>query len=397
MALSCRGFKCGAVHAGIKKKPGVLDLAIIACDRPATAAAVFTRNKVVAAPVVLSRRALKKSGGVVRAVVVNSGNANACTGTAGMADARRMASHTAAALGVPPGEVLVASTGVIGAPLPMVKIDAGVDALAPGLRARGFEDFAAGILTTDKRAKTARRTVTIGGKRVTLIGCTKGAGMIAPNMATTLSFVLTDAHVGAAPLRAMLGRAADLTYNAITVDGDTSTNDMILVMASGAAGNRAPRGADARRFEEALTALLDDLASQLMRDGEGVHHVVRVRVEGARSQRGAALMARSIATSPLVKTAIAGGDPNWGRILAAAGYAGAPMNPARARLWIGDVLVVDSGIGVPGADLEARAAAVMQKPAYELRLDLGQGKGAAACLACDLSHEYVSINADYRS
>lgn len=396
MAISCRGFICGARHSGIKAD-GALDLAMIASERPATAAAVFTRNKVAAAPVVVSRRALARSDGRARAVVVNSGNANACTGDAGIRDARRMVAVASEALDAPRDQVLVASTGVIGAPLPMERIEPGIAELAGSLAARGFEAFAEGILTTDKRAKVGRRTVTLGGNRVTLIGCTKGAGMIAPNMATTLSFVLTDARVGAGALQEMLGRATDATYNTITVDGDTSTNDMILAMASGAAGNRSARGADARRLEEALTELLDDLAHQLMRDGEGVHHVVTVRVTGARSERAARAMARSIATSPLVKTAIAGRDPNWGRILAAAGYAGVPMNPTRARLSIGDVVIVDGGVAADGIRAERRAAEVMKREAYDMVLDLEQGDGEARCLACDLSHDYVSINADYRS
>jgi len=333
----------------------------------------------------------------VRAVVVNSGNANACTGPDGLADARSMVGLTAAALSAARTEVLVASTGVIGHRLPMDKIEPGIAQLVPSLEAGGFEAFADGILTTDRARKVARRTVRAGSEKVTLIGCTKGAGMIAPNMATTLSFVLTDAVISPTELDDALRAATAVTYNAIVVDGDTSTNDMILVMASGATGGRSLRGTAARAFQGALTELLDDLARQLMRGGEGVHHVVTVRVRGARSETAARQIARSIAISPLVKTAIAGGDPNWGRILCAAGYAGPAFDPARVALHIGDVPVVKGGQGVGGAATEKRAAAVMSRPEYELVLDLGQGRAESRYLACDLSHEYVSINADYRS
>lgn len=397
MPSTCRGFRFGALSAGIKKKAGALDLAMIVADEPATAAAVFTSNRIKAAPVLVSRAALRRNGGRARAVVVNSGNANACTGPAGLADARQMASTAAAALDSGRSDVLVASTGVIGAPLPMARVTTGIDSLVTRLTRNGFNAFADGILTTDRGRKIASRTVKLGGQRITLLGCTKGAGMIAPNMATTLSFVVTDARIGAGALRDALAEATRATYNAIIVDGDTSTNDMILVMASGAAANSAARGRDARRFTGILTELLDDLAHQLMRDGEGVHHVVTVRVRGARNQHAAERVARSIATSPLVKTAISGCDPNWGRILCAAGYAGPPIAPDRLELHIGDVPVVRAGQAVDDPRTEARAAAVMKAPAYEVLLDLHQGRSEARYLACDLSHEYVSINADYRS
>ncbi len=396
MKLTCRGFRSGAIRAGIKAS-GAPDLAMIACEQPASAAAVFTRNRVAAAPVLVSRAALRRGSGRVRAVVVNSGNANACTGPDGLADARNMVGLTAAALSAARTEVLVASTGVIGHRLPMDKIEPGIAQLVPSLEAGGFEAFADGILTTDRARKVARRTVRAGGEKVTLIGCTKGAGMIAPNMATTLSFVLTDAVISPTELDDALRAATAVTYNAIVVNGDTLTNDMILVMASGATGGRSLRGTAARAFAGALTELLDDLARQLMRGGEGVHHVVTVRVRGARSETAARQIARSIAISPLVKTAIAGGDPNWGRILCAAGYAGPAFDPSRVALHIGDVPVVQSGQGVGGAATEKRAAAVMARPEYELVLDLGQGRAESRYLACDLSHEYVSINADYRS
>ena len=387
------GFRFAGVVAGIKKKGGK-DVGLIAADAPASCAAVFTGNRVKAAPVLLSAAHLRAARGRVRGVVVNSGNANACTGKAGTADARTMAATAAAAIGARPGELLVASTGVIGQPLPIAKVRAGIGTAGAALTADGFADFADAILTTDRGPKVASRTVSLGRTPVTLVGCTKGAGMIAPNMATTLSFVCTDAAIAPAALARATRAAVAPTYNAIIVDGDTSTNDTLAVLASGAG---APVGARHQAaFTAALTELLADLATQLMRDGEGVHHVVTVEVAGAASERAAAAVARRIATSPLVKTAIAGGDPNWGRVLCAIGNAGVAIDPDRLGLRIGPVEVVRRGALAPGYD-EARAAAVMQTPAYTIRADLGAGRARAQVLACDLSHEYVSINADYRS
>ena len=300
-------------------------------------------------------------------------------------------------LGIDNRHVIVSSTGVIGVPLPLGKIDAGIDRAVAGLSKNGFPGFADAILTTDKRAKKARRVVTIGGVKLTLLGCTKGAGMIAPNMATTLTFVASDARIGHAALTEALAGATECTFNAMTVDGDTSTNDMILVMANGAAGSASLRGAAALRYAAALTELLRELAHALMRDGEGVHHVVTVRVRGARSQKAARKVAREIANSSLVKTAIAGCDPNWGRFLAVAGNAGVPLAAHKLALRLDNVVIARAGVGLGGARLEKQAAAVMRKPSYELVLDLNAGNAEAAFLACDLSHEYVTINADYRT
>jgi glutamate N-acetyltransferase/amino-acid N-acetyltransferase len=388
------GFRFAGVAAGVKKKGGK-DVGLIACDAPVAAAAVFTGNRVKAAPVLLSAAHLRASRGRLRGVVVNSGNANACTGPAGAADARTMAAAGAAAIGGKPGEQLVASTGVIGQPLPIDRVTAGIAAAGAALSADGFADFADAILTTDRGPKVARRTVKLGRTAVTLVGCTKGAGMIAPNMATTLSFVCTDAAIAPALLARATRAAVGPTYNSLIVDGDTSTNDTLAVLASGAAGP-ALSGRAVAGFTAALTELLADLATQLIRDGEGVHHVVTIDVRGAASDRAAAAVARRIATSPLVKTAIAGGDPNWGRVLCAIGNAGVPIDPTRLGLSIGGVAVVKRGAVAPGYD-EAAAAAVMQTPAYTITADLGGGKARARVLACDLSHEYVSINADYRS
>ena len=392
--MKVAGFRFAGVAAGVKKKGGK-DVGLIACDAPVAAAAVFTGNRVKAAPVLLSAAHLRASRGRLRGVVVNSGNANACTGPAGAADARTMAAAGAAAIGGKPGEQLVASTGVIGQPLPIDRVTAGIAAAGAALSPDGFADFADAILTTDRGPKVARRTVKLGRTAVTLVGCTKGAGMIAPNMATTLSFVCTDAAIAPALLARATRAAVGPTYNSLIVDGDTSTNDTLAVLASGAAGP-ALSGRAVAGFTAALTELLADLATQLIRDGEGVHHVVTIDVRGAASDRAAAAVARRIATSPLVKTAIAGGDPNWGRVLCAIGNAGVPIDPTRLGLSIGGVAVVKRGAVAPGYD-EAAAAAVMQTPAYTITADLGGGKARARVLACDLSHEYVSINADYRS
>jgi glutamate N-acetyltransferase/amino-acid N-acetyltransferase len=392
--LSCPGFRFAGASGGIKKKSG-LDVGLIVADRLATAAAVFTQNRVKAAPVLLSQKALRDSRGRVQTIVVNSGNANACTGAQGAADARAMARQAASIAGCAPAQVLVASTGVIGLPLPMERVTAGIKAAGSALRADGFAGFSEAILTTDRGPKTASRTVKIGRATATLIGCTKGAGMIAPNMATTLSFVTTDAALPTASLSRALRRAVEPTFNAIAVDGDTSTNDTLAILASGV-GAKVATARDLAKLTEALTDLLDDLAHQLMADGEGVHHVVTVRVRGASTDRAARAIALRIATSPLVKTAIAGGDPNWGRILCAVGNAGVPLRPDRIDLWIDDHQIVAAGQVAPGHD-EAQAAAIMKKPTYSLRVDLHGGSAEARYLACDLSHEYVSINADYRS
>jgi glutamate N-acetyltransferase/amino-acid N-acetyltransferase len=381
-------FRFAGVACGIKKKTGALDLGLLASERPATAAAVFTQNQVPAAPVQLSREVIG-GGGLIRAAVVNSGNANACTGARGLDDARAMQARTAAAIGCQPGEVIVASTGVIGEPLPMEALGAGIDAAAAAADDGSFDDFSKAILTTDRGPKIARRSA--GG--ATLAGCTKGAGMIAPDMATTLTFVASDAAIDRRDLDAALRAACAESFNAITIDGDTSTNDMILVVANGAAGPVNPGV-----FATALAELCDELATALIRDGEGVHHVVRVEVTGARDSGEARRIARTIALSPLVKTAIAGCDPNWGRFVAAAGNAGVALEADRIGLRIDDVDVVRGGVVVPDwADAEARAAEVMKRSEYTLRLDLGLGGAAAHYLACDLSHDYVRINADYRT
>jgi len=384
---ACPGFRFAGVAAGIKAD-GQPDVGLIATDGAASAAAVFTRNRVAAAPVELSRAILARTRGRVRGVVVNSGNANACTGPQGLRDARRMAALGREVCG---GPTLVASTGVIGRPLAMDRVDTGIRAASAALTPDGFARFAEAIMTTDKRPKLAAREVALGRRTVSLLGTTKGAGMIAPNMATTLTFVVTDAAVSPSALRKLVAAAVEGTYNAIAVDGDTSTNDTLAVLAGGT-GHASPR--ELRALGAALTDLLDELAHLLMSDGEGVHHVVAIDVRGARTHRDAQAVARRVAISPLVKTAIAGGDPNWGRILCAVGNAGIELRPDRIALAIGDVPVVRRGAAI--ADWSpAAVVAVMKRPAYTMTIDLGLGRATARYLACDLSHDYVTINADY--
>lgn len=397
LARGVAGFRFAGVAAGIKKKGG-RDVALLACDGVASTAAVFTQNRVKAAPVRLSQKHLAQSHGNVGAIVINSGNANACTGPSGDADARTMAEQTAYVLGLDRREILVCSTGVIGQALPMRAVSAGILSAAAQLRREGFSEFAEAILTTDKRAKTAVRRVKLGAATVTLLGCTKGAGMIMPNMATTLTFVATDVQIAPALLQAMTVAACEVTFNSIAVDGDTSTNDTLTVTASGQSKARvtSATSADGRALAAALTDLLADLATQLMSDGEGVHHVVRFNVTGAKSVADARTIARRIAISPLVKTAIAGGDPNWGRVLCAVGNAGVAIRPERLTLEIAGIATVADGELVLRWN-EKAAAKAMQSASYEISVGLGVGTHAASFLACDLTQGYVRINADYRS
>ncbi len=384
------GFRFAAVAAGIKKN-GNPDLGLIVADAPAAAAAVLTRNLVRAAPVEITRERLARARGRVSAILVNSGNANACTGAAGRAEAIRACAAVADALGIDARAMLPASTGVIGAILPGDKIVAAAPGLVAALRDDGAADFARAIMTTDQWRKVAVATFTARGKTATVLGIAKGAGMIHPDMATTLGFVVTDAAASAAELRRALVRATDATFNAISVDGDTSTNDTIVLAASGASGVRDPG-----KLERALTDVLGALGESIVRDGEGARHVVRIEVSGLATAADARRAARSIATSPLVKTAIHGRDANWGRILAAAGRSGARFDPSKARIEIGGVRIVDRGMPV-GKEAEARAAAVMAGPRYTLRASLGRGRGAAHYLTCDLGPDYVAVNANYRS
>jgi glutamate N-acetyltransferase/amino-acid N-acetyltransferase len=385
-----KGFLASGVRAGIRKKRP--DLGLIVAADGANAAAVFTKNRFQAAPVVLSKSALKSSGGRVKAVVVNAGCANAVTGRAGVDAAKKVRTRAAQLLACNANEIFLASTGVIGVVLPHKKVtDMLPDAVAR-LSSGGIDALSHAILTTDVGPKVAQATFTLGGKRGRIVGVAKGAGMIHPNMATMLGFVMTDAALDPATLQRALKTAVDGSFNSISVDGDTSTNDTVLLLASGALGNAK---ADTTDFQRALNAVCRDLAWMIVRDGEGATRVMEVVVRGARSERDARLAAHAVATSPLVKTALHGGDPNWGRILAALGRSGARFSVKRVSLAAGNVkLVVD---GEPAAYREKDAAKVFARERVPITLDLGGGNATAVVLSSDLGHDYVSLNADYRS
>jgi len=393
---TAKGFRAAGISAGIKPT-NKLDLALIVSDTPATAAAMFTLNKVQAAPVLVSKEHLASSGGVVRAVVVNSGCANACTGDLGMTDARTMAAETATLVGCPAEQVLVASTGVIGVNLPMDKLKSGIPQAFAALSIAHGSQAAQAIMTTDPFPKESCATVAVGGKTVTIGGMAKGSGMIGPDMvpsATMLAFVTTDAAVSQPLLHRALVEVVDNTFNAITVDGDTSTNDTVVFMANGASG--ATIGdAEYPAFVKALNAVCLELALGIVRGGEGATKLVTITVSGAASSAEARKTAKAIANSLLVKTAIHGGDPNWGRLLAVAGRAGVAFNADRAKVTIGStVLFAD---GRPYDDRAPEAAVYLKGSDIAVGVDLGAGTAASTVWTCDLSAEYVRINADYRT
>ena len=385
------GFLASGIRCGIRRdRP---DLALVVSEREAAAAAVFTRNRVRAAPVTLSRAALEASGGRARAVLANSGNANACTGAEGDRAARRSVESLAGLLEVPADRILVASTGVIGQRLPVEPlIDAlprAVKALSPGSAA----DAAEAILTTDTHRKECARRVDAAGGGYTIGGMAKGSGMIHPDLATTLAFVTTDAAIEPGALAAMLRRAADRSFNRLTVDGDTSTNDMIAVLANGASGVAA--AADAGRFEAALTEVLVELARAVARDGEGATRLITVRVTGAASEPDALAVARTIAGSLLVKTAVHGADANWGRIAAAAGRAGVALSPEALTVAINGLEVLCPGFVSDFSEEEASARLTADEVVLEV--DLAAGDAEATTWTCDLTAGYIEINADYRT
>jgi len=389
------GFTYAAMAAGIKKS-GKPDLALIVADQPARCSGTFTTNQVVAAPVTLTRERI--AGGYCQAILVNSGNANACTGAQGMADARRCGALAAAALGIPEELVAVASTGVIGVSLPMTRFEEQVPQLAGRLAADQGAAVAEAIRTTDAFPKVSSRQLQVGGETVRIFGLAKGAGMIHPNMATMLAFVMTDAAITGECLDGTLRAAVERTFNRITVDRDTSTNDTVLLLASGAATNPeiVAGSAAAGEFAAALEAVLLDLAKMIVRDGEGATKLVRIEVCGARSEGDALSVARSVATSALVKTAFFGADANWGRIIAAAGYAGVPVDQEKVRILFNDIPMVENGLGL-GAGQEAKATAVLKQAEFTVTVDLGLGSGRAYYYTSDLNYDYVKINADYRS
>jgi len=387
------GYAYSAVYAGIRAAEKN-DLALIVSGLPATAAAVFTQNRVQAAPVKLSRKHLKLSKGLVGAVLVNAGNANCATRT-GDAVAAATTKAAAKALRLPVPQVLPASTGVIGVELDPSKITRALPGLVEGLRPDRFDDVANAILTTDLVPKTAFGEVKLRRGTVRIAGMTKGSGMIHPQMATTLGFVMTDATIPLPALRAMLKRTVESSYNRLSVDGDTSTNDTLLLLANGASGVR-PDPQEMAEMEEAIAGVMQSLAKAIARDGEGAKKLITIHVAGAPTATAAARMARAIANSPLVKTAIAGSDPNWGRILSAAGNAGVAFDPARTDVHMQGVAVCKGGLAAPfsEADLKRR----LDDPDCEIRVTVrGKGKGSATFWTCDLTEGYIRINASYRT
>jgi glutamate N-acetyltransferase/amino-acid N-acetyltransferase len=388
------GFQAAGLAAGIKKHGG-LDLALIVADGPAQAAGVFTRNRVKAAPVLLCQRRLRS--GQARAILINSGNANACSGPQGKADARDLTRETARLLGIPAAAVLPASTGVIGQPLPVDRIKTALPELVARLRPEGLPEAAEAILTTDTRVKTAIIQERLGGHKITLAGMAKGAGMIHPDMATLLSFVCTDASISPPVLKKLLRDAVNRSFNRISIDGDTSTNDTVLLLASGRADH--PQVTDlaaAAPFDKLLNRLLADLAQQLVADGEGVTRVYRVVVEGAASPREARQVAATVATSPLVKTAMAGADVNWGRIMAALGRSGARFKPERVSIAFGPHLVAENGQG-RGEAAEAAARKLILAGPFTVTVNLAAGDFQDFYDTCDFTEDYIRINASYRS
>ncbi len=391
--LICQGFTTGGVAAGIKKNKD-LDLGLLVSDRPASVAAMFTNNKVQAAPVKLDRQRVRS--GVARAVVANSGNANCYNGKDGMEAALAVSAAAAQAVNIPEDQVLVASTGVIGQPFPVDKVVDAIPGLVKGLRPAGVTDLAKAIMTTDTVPKMAARDGQVDGVAYRVVGVAKGAGMIRPDMATMLCFIMTDAAIAVEDLKPMLMQSVDGSFNRMTIDGDTSTNDTVILLANGASGAVVASEADKEAFQRILDDLLLDLARQLIADGEGVTKMVELTVKGARSDEDAYKIADTIAHSPLVKTAFFGEDANWGRIIAAAGRAGVDLDPDCLDLDFDKVRMVENGLYC-GPDAETQATAVMKKPAFWVTLDLHLGTGRARMLTCDFSVDYVKINADYRS
>ena len=387
------GFRAAGISAGIKADNG-LDLALIVSDTPATASAVFTVNRAQAAPVLISRQHLEQSGGVARAVVVNSGCANACTGDDGLRVAREMAVETARLVGCAVDQVLVASTGVIGVALSIDKIRSGLPVAFHALAADQGPPAARAIMTTDPFPKEAAATVDIGGRLVTIGGMAKGSGMIEPMMATMLGFVTTDAKVPRALLNRALREAVNDTFNAITVDGECSTNDCVMMLANGASGAEVdPATYDS--FVHALKTVCLTLALGIVRGGEGATKLITVSVSGASSEAEARRAAKAIANSPLVKTAIHGGDPNWGRLIAVAGRAGVDFDLSRAGVTIGTTVLFQNGR--PYDDAAPQAAEYLKGTDISVSVDLGAGRASSTVWTCDLSAEYVRINADYRT
>jgi glutamate N-acetyltransferase/amino-acid N-acetyltransferase len=390
------GFRFAAVACGIKTDPTREDLTLIVADQPAVTAGVYTTNLVCAAPVTIDRQ--RTPSDRIRAVLVNSGNANACTGQRGMQDAQTMAQLAATVCGAAADQALVMSTGIIGVFLPMDKIAAGVRAAADRLAGdeTAFLAAARGLTTTDKSHKVAARTLELGGQTIRIAGMCKGAGMIGPRMATMLAVVLTDAPLSVPDAQTSLVAAVDDSFHCISVEGHMSTNDTVLLLASGAVGGPALAGSDLDAFRAALREVCIELAKQIPDDGEGATHLVAIDVQGAASRDAAFRIAKTVAESALVKTAIAGGDPNWGRIVSAAGYAGVPFDPARLSLHVNGTLLYQEGTPVP-FDAGAVSRSMRSQRETHLLLTLGSGDGEVRFWTSDLTVDYVKFNADYHT
>jgi glutamate N-acetyltransferase / amino-acid N-acetyltransferase len=391
-----RGFRFTAVTAGLKPS-GKPDFAVAVADKPASATAMFTGNRVKAAPLIIGAKHLAKSSGKVRVVAVNAGNANCATGEVGLETCKSVCLAAAKTFGASPNEIFPSSTGIIGVPLPAEKLVAALPEVERSLAADAdhFSAFARAIMTTDTRPKVAHTQLTIDGKTVRIAGVCKGAGMIHPQLvphATMLVYIFTDAAIAPPDLETMLRAAVEVSFNRISIDGDTSTNDTVLLLASGASG--ASISADNTVFRAALTEICTSLAKQILDDGEGVTHVVELQIEGAASDADALKVAKAIAHSPLVKTSWAGSDPNWGRLMAATGYSGAEVDPERIAIWFGDQQICINGGRVPDFD-EQRAHAYLKNREYNVHIDLGLGSGHCRFWTTDLTAEYVRINADY--
>jgi glutamate N-acetyltransferase/amino-acid N-acetyltransferase len=389
-----KGFRYAGVHCGIRPDPDRRDLALIVSDVPAAAAGVFTRNRVRAAPVRVCQERLPSSE--VRGIVICSGNANACTGPRGLEDARSMTAIAARAVGCRPEQMLVCSTGVIGWHLPMPQVEAGILAAAPLLAdtPTALDDLARAIMTTDTRIKVATRETTINGATVRLTGVAKGAAMIGPNMATMLAFVCSDAAVSSSDLTVMARRVAEQTFNCVSVEGHTSTNDTLLLLANGASRSTRLQGEALARFGSAVTDVCGELARAIAADAEGAGHLVTIEVDGLRDDAEAYRVARTVADSALVKTAIHGADPNWGRVVSAAGYAGVEFEEEHLSLWLGDLLLYHAGVPQP-FDAATASAYLKRERHVQLRLHFTLGPGRCTFWTCDLTQEYVRLNADY--
>ena len=391
-----KGFRLGGVHAGLKRNPTREDITLVVSDLPATAAGVYTTNLVFAAPVAFDRARTPGEG--FRAIAVNSGNANACTGTRGLEDARGMAAAAAGRLAVAESTVLVLSTGIIGEFLPLEKIRLGIDMAAAklGTDADSVVTAARGMMTTDTRPKLSGSSFTAADHAYTLFGMAKGAAMVGPRMATMLGVILTDAPVRPADAQRLLGEATERTFNCVSVDGHTSTNDTVLLLANGAAGGPPLSGAGLDAFAKALSAACETLAREIADDGEGATHVLRIEVGGCPTRDAARQIARTIADSPLVKTAIAGADPNWGRIVSAAGYSGVAFDPLKLRLRVNGTLLFEAGTPVP-FDADAVSASITNARDTLIQVDLDSGPGSIRFFSSDLTADYVHLNADYHT